>query len=89
LNIALGLESEAQPNTWNDVGDTAKMHVMALDQEKVAGNQSFLASSSGLDGMRYVIFSFLFVGKRMSVDANAGSGLIKSRISLLVISRKP
>lgn len=38
LNIALGLESEAQPNTWNDVGDTAKTHVMALDAAKVAGN---------------------------------------------------
>jgi nucleoside-diphosphate-sugar epimerase len=53
LNIALGLESEAQPNTWNDVGDTARMHVMALDEGKVAGNQSFLSSSSGQDGMRY------------------------------------
>jgi len=62
LNIALGLESEAQPNTWNDVGDTARMHVMALDEAKVAGNQSFLASSSGQDGMRYVsFFSFFFL----------------------------
>ena len=60
LNIALGLESEAQPNTWNDVGDTARMHVMALDETKVPGNQSFLASSSGQDGMRYVVFFFSF-----------------------------
>ena len=52
LNIALGLESEAQLNEWNDVGDTAKIHVMALDAAKVLGNQSYLASSSGLDGMR-------------------------------------
>lgn len=42
--------------------DTARMHVMALDEAKVAGNQSFLASSSGQDGMRYVsFFSFFFL----------------------------
>jgi len=66
LNIALGVESEAQPNTWNDVGDTARMHVMALDGEKVAGNQSFLASSTGQDGMRFVPFHF----KVMDIGAN-------------------
>lgn len=60
LNIALGMESEPQPNTWNDVGDTARMHVMALDEAKVAGNQSYLSSTSGQDGMRYVVFSFSF-----------------------------
>jgi nucleoside-diphosphate-sugar epimerase len=54
LNIALGVTSDPQPNTWNDVGDTAKMHVLALDP-KVPGNQSFLASSTGQDGMKYVI----------------------------------
>ncbi|GAB7336473.1 hypothetical protein MBLNU13_g09760t1 [Cladosporium sp. NU13] len=53
LNIALGMESEPQPNTWNDVGDTARMHVMALDEAKVAGNQSYLSSTSGQDGMRF------------------------------------
>lgn len=61
LNIALGLESEAMPNTWNDVGDTAKMHVLALDEGRVAGNQSFLASSTGQDGMRFVIFLSLLL----------------------------
>jgi len=55
LNTALGVESEARPNTWNDAGDTARMHVIALDGGKVAGNQSFLASSSGQDGMWYAI----------------------------------
>jgi hypothetical protein len=53
------VQGEAQPNTWNDVGDTARMHVMALDEGRVVGNQSFLASSSGQDGMRYGISSFL------------------------------
>lgn len=54
LNIALGINSDPLPNTWNDVNDTAKMHVMALDP-KVPGNQSFLASNNGQDGMRYVV----------------------------------
>jgi hypothetical protein len=62
------VESEAQPNTWNDVGDTARMHVRALDGGRVAGNQSFLASSSGQDGMRFVVSSYLSdLQKGMSV----------------------
>ena len=95
LNIALGLESEAQPNTWNDVGDTARMHVMALDEAKVAGNQSFLASSSGQDGMRYVVFSFFifcFLLRSVYVQCKMLTRIvdsIRSRISLLAISRKP
>jgi nucleoside-diphosphate-sugar epimerase len=60
LNIALGVTSDPQPNTWNHVGDTAKMHILALDS-KIPGNQSFLASSTGQDGMRYFIaFSVAF-----------------------------
>jgi nucleoside-diphosphate-sugar epimerase len=83
LNIALGVQGEAQPNTWNDVGDTARIHVMALDEERVAGNQSFLASSSGQDGMRYVV-SFQHVGVNADVDV----GSIRSRRLLLATSLK-
>jgi nucleoside-diphosphate-sugar epimerase len=50
LNIALGVTTDPLPNTWNDVNDTAKIHVLSLDP-KVPGNQSFLASSNGQDGM--------------------------------------
>jgi nucleoside-diphosphate-sugar epimerase len=53
LNIALGVTTDPLPNTWNDVTDTAKIHVMSLDP-KVPGNQSFLASSNGQDGMTWV-----------------------------------
>lgn len=97
LNIALGLESEAKPNTWNDVGDTAKIHVMALDEGKVAGNQSFLASSTGQDGMRSVVLSLLllFVCRRaclrlqLHTDTDVYVGSSRSRRLLLATSRTP
>jgi nucleoside-diphosphate-sugar epimerase len=90
LNIALGVESEAQPNTWNDVGDTAKMHVMALDEGRVPGNQSFLASSTGQDGMRYVASSSFqedgYQGELLTWMIPLGS--IKSKILSLATSLK-
>lgn len=50
LNIALGKTADPLPNNWTDVNDTAKMHVLSLDP-KIPGNQSFLASSNGQDGL--------------------------------------
>lgn len=50
LNIALGKTADPLPNNWNDVNDTAKIHVLSLDP-KIHGNQSFLASSNGQDGL--------------------------------------
>lgn len=49
LNIVLGKTNDLWPNNWNDVADTAKIHVLSLD-EKIPGNQSFFASTNGLDG---------------------------------------
>ncbi|KAK5684164.1 hypothetical protein LTS10_004028 [Elasticomyces elasticus] len=39
-------------NNFNYVDDTARIHVLALDP-KVTGNQSFLVSNRGLDGMTW------------------------------------
>ncbi|KAM0720275.1 hypothetical protein Q7P37_004411 [Cladosporium fusiforme] len=52
LNIALGKTANPLPNNWNHVNDTAELHVLSLDP-KVPGNQSFIASSNGQDGMTF------------------------------------
>jgi len=85
LNIALGEISDPQPNTWNDVHDTAKMHVLALNP-KVPGNQSFLASSTGQDGMKYVVAPQ--EQHNLHANANVDSDLIRSRTLLLATSPK-
>lgn len=51
LNIALGKTDSPLVNNWNDVADTANIHVLSLDP-KVPGNQSFLATNDGRDEMR-------------------------------------
>jgi nucleoside-diphosphate-sugar epimerase len=53
LNIALG--NPAMPgtvNNFNNVEDNAKIHVLSLDP-KIKGNQSFLVSNDGRDGMTW------------------------------------
>lgn len=50
LNIALGKTAEPLPNSWNYVKNTAELHVLSLDS-KVPGNQSFIASTNGQDGL--------------------------------------
>lgn len=56
LNVALGKPDPqgipAMPNSYNHVNDCARVHVLALDP-KVQGNQGFLVSSSGQDGMTW------------------------------------
>ncbi|KAK5117163.1 hypothetical protein LTR85_008931 [Meristemomyces frigidus] len=55
LNLALGNADPATqkfPNTYNNVADCAKVHVLALDP-KIEGNQSFVVSSTGMDGMTW------------------------------------
>lgn len=53
LDIALSNKHEAPtPNNVNHVDDAARVHVLALDP-KVKGNQSFITSSSGQDGMEW------------------------------------
>ncbi|KAK4548799.1 hypothetical protein LTR36_008572 [Oleoguttula mirabilis] len=65
LNIALGTAdpktqkacdrarpSALYPNSYNNVNDCAKVHVLALDP-KVEGNQGFIVSSTGMDGMTW------------------------------------
>lgn len=51
LNIALGKSGMELPNNWNYVKDTAELHVLSLDP-KIPGNQSFIASSNGQDGLK-------------------------------------
>lgn len=53
LNIALGVKGGAMTNGWNYVGDTAKVHVESLNPA-IKGNQSFLVSSTGQDGMTWM-----------------------------------
>ncbi|KAK4503504.1 hypothetical protein PRZ48_004419 [Zasmidium cellare] len=53
VNLALG-EKLSSPNvlTTNHVDDSAYVHVASLDP-KIAGNQSFLVTSSGQDGVKW------------------------------------
>jgi hypothetical protein len=54
LNVALGTADGTRPlsNNFNGVDETARLHVLALDSS-VPGNQSFIASSTGEDGMDF------------------------------------
>lgn len=50
LNIALGRPAPVPVgNQYNSVNDTARVHVLSLD-DKIEGNQSFICSTSGSDG---------------------------------------
>ncbi|EMC95616.1 hypothetical protein BAUCODRAFT_70819 [Baudoinia panamericana UAMH 10762] len=51
---ALGMPSyfPAAPNNYNHVDDSARIHVQALDPH-VEGNQSFVVSNNGEDGMQW------------------------------------
>lgn len=53
LNVALGVKAE-NPNimTTNHVDDNAWLHVASLDP-KIEGDQSFLVTSSGQDGVKW------------------------------------
>lgn len=53
MNAALGRSDatlKAVPNNFNHVDDNARVHVLALDP-RIAGNQSFIVSNTGMDGM--------------------------------------
>ena len=56
LNIALGRADPQQiammPNSYNGVDDCARVHILALNPE-VKGNQGFVVSSTGRDGMSW------------------------------------
>lgn len=53
---ALGIDVPQAPtrtNDFNSVEDCARVHVLSLDKNKVHGNQSFIVSNSGDDGMEW------------------------------------
>lgn len=53
---ALGLDVLQAPtrtDNFNSVDDCARVHVLALDKSKVEGNQSFIVSSPGGDGVAW------------------------------------
>lgn len=55
LEIALGTADatkQKSPNIYCNVEDAAKSHVLALDP-KIEGDQSFIVSNTGMDGMTY------------------------------------
>ncbi|KAK3111767.1 hypothetical protein LTR53_012632 [Teratosphaeriaceae sp. CCFEE 6253] len=45
-------EFHSVPNNYNHVDDSARIHVLSLEP-KVAGNQSFIVSNNGQDGMTW------------------------------------
>lgn len=56
LSQALGIDVPQAPtrtNNFNSVEDCARVHVLSLDKTKVPGNQSFIVSNSGTDGMAW------------------------------------
>lgn len=53
---ALGIDVPQAPcrsNNLNSVGDCARVHVLSLDKSRVRGNQSFIVSNPGDDGMEW------------------------------------
>jgi nucleoside-diphosphate-sugar epimerase len=54
LRLVLGTDGFMPlPGTTVHLNDVAKMHVLSLDSDKVAGGSNFLAASGGLEGIQF------------------------------------
>lgn len=74
INHARGISDSqmpAFPNAYCSLDQVAYVHVKSLDVERVPGNQSFIVSSNGDDGMEYNQIDEI-VRKRFPRDVEEG-----------------
>jgi nucleoside-diphosphate-sugar epimerase len=54
MRIVLGVDAQMPlPGSTVHLDDVAKIHVLALDSDKVAGGSNFLAASGGVEGIQF------------------------------------